>query len=229
MPPLEELFAGLANKNSEPKKGNIMGEYFPLFADDYDWTENARVYSTLQRLDRVSAEEAWPFVLKSRGDHHYCQTFRGSRYAPIDTASFENISVYELFRDVSLRNLTYVLRITPPEPAARKRLLHDEWEMNWRPIRLFSNQEWWDQNHGLMLYERQIQLLEWLITEAPGLATLSKADREVLVSKARAEIEDLRKTRQGKVAESRFTNRRRTFSKEDAERIRKDYQRFGSK
>ncbi len=227
MPPLEELFAGLVNKNPKPKKVNILGEHFPLFAEDFDWKENARVFSALQQLDKSSAEEAWPLLNKHLADAGYCLSV--NRAEQVDIASFTNISVHELCWDVARRDLTYVLRITPPEPNRRNRLQFDEWENNWRPVLRFRNKEWWDQNRGKKLYELQIELLEWLITEAPGPATLSEEDRKVLVSKARAEIDDLRKARQGKVAESRFTDRHRSiFDKKAADRIRERYQRFGS-
>ena len=226
MPPLEELFAGLANKNPKPKRVHIMGEEFPLFAEDFDWKENARVYSTLQRLDKVSAEEAWPLLNKHFADVRYCLSV--NRAERVDIASFTNIDVDDLCLDVAWRDLTYVLRITPPEPDRRKYSQFDEWRMNWRPIRQFSDKKWWEQNRGKKLYELQIGVLEWLMTEAPGLAMLSEEDRKVLVSKAQAEIDDLKKTRQCKVSESRFTDRRRIFSEKDADRIRKRYKQFGS-
>ena len=220
-PDLEGMFDALVNKNPKPKLVEIPPEYLPLFSTDYDWDEERRVRELLRSLNKVPGNDTWPYLLRHTSDAQYCACFDADGSAKI-------LTVGDLCREVVRDDLTHVLLISPPldtlDPPGRR-----EWTKNWRPNVSFDK-EWRAKNGEKKLYELQIEMLQWLMTEAPGMATLTDEYRMNLINKVQAAIDDLRKTKRAKVHDARFTFGHGTgFDKQAADRIRKQYLQFNER
>ncbi len=72
--PLEELLEAMASHNQPPRLVTTGTATVPLFADDYDWSEQQRVRTALEAVMRTKSDNSWWQLRAKIGDGRYVLT-----------------------------------------------------------------------------------------------------------------------------------------------------------
>jgi hypothetical protein len=84
---LNRLIDSLANHNEEPTMVDVSSSIAtgknPLFADDYDWEEDGRVWALSHALEQFNSEELWRCLVEHLDDERYMTAYAIDDYARI--------------------------------------------------------------------------------------------------------------------------------------------------
>jgi hypothetical protein len=181
-----DLIRGLYNRNPEPVLFGHEDAQRPLFARNYDWREDERVYSSIMQL-LARVEEAWPQLLQHLDETHYSLTYQACDCA-------YNRSVGDICMTIVEETLSeaYCRPSPPVSPPGDEQWYH---ALNWPDIGGTPAQirAWCNNRNGKRLYELQVEVCESAIQVIPTLDEIEERDRSNCVAAITRQIETLRK------------------------------------
>lgn len=183
---MRALVEALANRNPPPQHAGVRRT--PTFAANFDWSEDARVWKALELVIQ-RAEEAWPELVGHLDDDRYCLTYRSfSGFTYDDT-------VGTMCRTIILRNLSrgYFESVRPQLKAPHLALLEAGFLRD--PKRLKA---WCEERRDKKLYELQIEMCDWAITEVATsdvFSRVSQEDRDQWTAAIKSAAESLRNSK----------------------------------
>jgi hypothetical protein len=191
---VDRLIDAMASRNKAPILVDLIGDRIPLFADDYDWSEQGRVRAALLTVMKTRSDEMWWRLREHSADKQYVLT------ASLNESA-ENVSIGSLCCDLAQADLSRAYaRHLPAVPGRLPSTFHPE-EVFWK-----QEKEW--ARAGKPLHEMQIAvcqraLQQWTSVQAtePGKEGASHtytADEKARFAEAvRKEIEQLKRTKRG--------------------------------
>lgn len=150
---IRRMVEALANDNPPPK--HVGTRHKPIFAADFDWQQDARVWKAVEDLI-PRAEEAWPELLSHLDDQRYCVTYKAfSGFTYDDTVGW-------MCCEIMLRNLSagYFEKVRPDTKEAFLRLQTAESLRDPNALK-----QWCEQRRDKKLYELQIEMCDWAALE----------------------------------------------------------------
>jgi len=187
------MIDALANRVNTAPTIKQRGPYSPVFFhEDYDYDEQQRVLKALQELN---GNELWPRLVAHLDDKRYGFTYEGGNGVP------HNMAVGGLCSRIACGDVQCAyLRISPigaglngPRPLV--------FGPNFRDVGFPA---WCKKRNGKQLYELQIEVCEWTITNPEALEDLSEQQIDEYVKEAKAQIESQKKTRIAFTDKERF-------------------------
>jgi hypothetical protein len=187
---LDRKIEALASRNKEPRILCLYGnDEVPLFIDDYDWDEQARISGVLESLEKDKSDQMWWCLMNHLDDQRYALTGNCNEFVEMTAYNF---SVGSLCKHIAGKNLG--------EPYARY-LPAEEWRFLSKSV-FHPQYEFWDHKEkwvGKPLYEIQIAVCQRAIEQmalAEGITSayggLSPARTFTAEEKAKF-IEDVKK------------------------------------
>lgn len=146
--------AALVNRNPAP--AIEAGSYkAPVFGGKYDWAEYRRVWELVPLLVR-HAEEAWPELVKHLDDGRYCTTFQS------ESGFAYNWSVGDVCREVIGRSVSeaYFQKLEPLYEVVFARMRMPAVSRDAKKLK-----SWCEERADKKLYELQIEMCRWAISE----------------------------------------------------------------
>jgi hypothetical protein len=180
---IDAAIAALANRNRPPTLPK--GEGKPLRDSDktYDPSEDDRVREAIDFLVQ-HAEEALPQLVEHFDDERYCITYGSS------DEYWNNYSIVDVCYSIVSDCLTEPYFKTQPDT---------EWPMNrmWYPsvTQTPSEKSWFKSRANKKLYELQIEICDWAITEMPEMVILTAEEKSEWVHAIEKTRDSLRKTK----------------------------------
>jgi hypothetical protein len=183
---LAAMIDALANRNEPPKIVVAPTRRLPLFPIAYDWKENKRVQSALEKMENERTPEMWEELVRGIGDERYCLTLKmmgDECFARnMSVGYFCACSAYEWLFGVCNQHL-------PLDPVR-----------GGFPVRLSVGpkgdwKEWRKRRSKKQLYELQIEVCEESIREMEKVKGLTKEEKDEARKKIEEEIAKLRKTK----------------------------------
>ncbi len=215
---LEAMIEALANRVNTAPTIEGFGSGSPvLFKEEYDHGEQRRVLTALRALNRRDGNELWGRLVAHVDDDRYALTW------VTETGGLNNMSVGNICSYIAIRDLELVYERLSPTTVALYRTVHLV-----RAGRNFVDPDyvaWCAAHKGKELYQMQIELCEWTLTDPEALEKLTPAQRDEYTEKATKEIARLKETRQPVTEPARFDDRQgggpvSTLSAEQIERYR---------
>jgi hypothetical protein len=189
------LIDSLANHNEEPLLVPVHSSIAslsenPLFADDYDWDEDDRVWRVIREFKKYNGEELWNCLLEHLDDERYVVA-----YALDDEAYIQTIG-----------NLCRCLARDYLDVAYMKHL-PSSMDGNTPAMRLFSPEGvglWCRDHAGIPLYRQQAELCEAAIKKMQTMPRVPGADKAKFTADVRRQIGALLRTRDPNVVKRRL-------------------------
>ncbi len=188
---LDAMIDALANRSNEaPKLEGDLPRNRVFFGEEYDYKEQVRVFKAVKELKKRDGNELWPRLVAHVDDERYALTWETG------AGTNRNMTVGKLCRLIAWWDINVAIeRLSPTEV--------DE-EFGSRPTHLVTAPDflgerfiaWREKRKGKQLYEMQIDVLEWTMTEPGALSRLSEGQRDEYVDKVKAEIKRLKETRE---------------------------------
>lgn len=207
------LVEALANRNAAPAFAGRW--HYPAFDERYDWREYQRVWSAIGALLR-HAEHAWPDMVNHLDDDRYCITLLET-----DSDYTYNWTVGDMCRAVIADNLSeaYYRNLKPGLQIVWARLRTPGIARDKKTLKA-----WCEERRNKRLYELQIEMCHWAITELqkrdiPRVSDLRSKAWEAAIE---AEIESLRDSEMPVVFRG-FGEQYTLYSPDKAERSREMY------
>jgi hypothetical protein len=186
-----KLFDALENHNRPPVLHGSRPDEFPVFDKAYDWSEQKRVASAIQRIVD-HAEELWPELVQHLDDKRYCIAFELAETPCI--CSVGRVCGFIISDHLSLPYYQHL-------PQDSELIFH------WLHVPQVARRgekalkAWCIERSKKKLYELQIEVCEWAMQRIPELETVPANDRDYSVKQVRksaaaiqAQIESLRKS-----------------------------------
>jgi hypothetical protein len=202
---LDRLIDAMASRNKEPKiVCTGRNEDVPVFADKYDWSEQARVARALESVVKDSSDELWWRLQDHFDDGRYCLT--GESESSVEMSA-ENLSVGTFCHHIAVEKLgaPYLRHLAVDEER-----IHPQFA----PQQVFwEHQKDWA---GKPLYLIQIAVCQRAIEQmekAVGTVSVGHGEREsrgrdftaeeksTFAKQMKKEIEQLRQTKRAIVPE----------------------------
>ena len=183
---LNRLVESLANHNEKPVmvpvNSSIALHKNPLFADDYDWDEDTRVWWIIWEFEKYNSEELWRCLTEHLDDERYVLA-----YAFDDRSRI--VSIGGLCRSAARDYLD----------GAYMRHLPISMDGNAPAMRLFSPEgvgPWCRDHAGMPLYQQQAELCEAAIIKMHTMPRVPDADKAKFTADVKQQIDALLRTRQ---------------------------------
>jgi hypothetical protein len=199
---LDAMIDALANRVNTAPKIQGDGPRNPVFFnEEYDGKEQVRVFRAAQELKKRDGNEPWPRLAAHVNDERYALTWQTG------TGINRNMTIGMLCALMAKWDLNLAFERLSPTKV-------EDGALGTRRIVLVKGPdfgdkrflEWCEKREGMELYEMQIDILEWTITEPPALRELSEAQRDEYIGKAKAEIERLKKTHEPVIDDKKLNN-----------------------
>ena len=210
-----KMVEAIANRNKQPKivsRRREAPQSFPLYPDDYSWTEEGRVRGALAKLKEDTSVELWEALVQKANDKRYCiASYSGS------SADVELWSVGDICRELAYSRLCNVfmkhLPSYPPDGSPIQ--MRDD-------IKDFPT--WREARNDKALYQLQIEVCEIALRKLPKVRTDKIPDKEKaeVKKKIQAEIAELRKSEKPIMEGGSIP---RLYPCREAERVRKAYEK----
>ncbi len=186
---LDAMIDALSNRvNTAPQ---ILGKVAE-FSEEYDRDEQLRVWKVLRELKQRNGNALWPRLVAHYGDTRYAFThFNGN-------GRTNNTTVGEICKLIGLdaplhAYLCHSPLSKPNINGKRRRLVRGPFG------RRNPSVDWYEKRKTKQLYELQIELCEWSITDPEALEELSSEQRDEFVKKVKEQIETLQETHEAVV------------------------------
>jgi hypothetical protein len=174
----------LANHNPRPK---LVGEGpVPLFDVQYNWEEDRRVQKAIPVLAR-HAEDAWGELVQHLNDERYCATFESV------SGELRQLTVGDMCREIIGRSLSqaYYKKLKPEQMVIYARFRIPEFAREKKELKA-----WCEARSKKILYELQIEVCEWMITELAkpdDIRNVPRSLREAWIASIKDQVDSLRK------------------------------------
>jgi hypothetical protein len=183
---LDRLIVSLANRNEKPTmvqvSSSIASGNNPLFADDYDWDEDRRVWALSHALELYNSEKLWRCLLEHLDDERYTAAYAIDEYARIGSVGGACQSVARSYLQAAY------MRHLPPS------LYGSEPSMNLlAPERVGP---WCHDHAGLLLYRQQAELCEAAVKkmQAMTIPRVPEAEKAQFAADIKRQIDTLLRT-----------------------------------
>jgi hypothetical protein len=179
-----------ALRNQNPAPAFVGGELpSPIFAKNFDWKEDARVWGALRKLID-HAEDAWHEMVAHLGDDRYCLT-----YNTVDVSSTRgyaiNWTVGDACREIIDSALTdgYLECLRQMDKISYHRLAEPDFLHDKKKLKA-----WCEQRRSKSLNELQIEVCQWAVAELEkgDFGRVPTSRRLEWIAAVKAEIEALR-------------------------------------
>ena len=178
-----QLIEALVTRNPSPtltSKGLIFDPKYDRLAAHRAWEAVPRIVSHV--------EEAWPLLVGHLDDERYCLTVRPllSGGAP------QNWSVGKMCHEIVARNLSeaYLRNLAPITKSVYLTMVWPNVARDAKKLKI-----WCDARKDKELYELQIEMCQWAITEVPNLRKTPLQTRRTWSRAIEAEIRSLQESK----------------------------------
>ena len=191
---LNALIDSLVNHNEKPKMVNVntsrASPTNPLFADNYDWKEDYRVFQAAKEISKHSGEDLWWCLMEHLDDERYAISYAFNDYARV--ASIGHLCCQKALDDLQMLYWQF-------SPGY-------EIDNTYRPLRVirsFENLKGWYHDHkNVPLFQQQIELCEAAIVKIQNLDLashkfhpISDQEKAEYIANIKKQIEKLRDTK----------------------------------
>jgi hypothetical protein len=175
-----QMIDSLANRNPAPKLTTV-GFTKPIFPEDFDWNEQARVNRVFIQLRKNESEELWEELIKHLHDERYSLTM-------MDFNEFaHNYSVGDLCYKIAYNRLYAGIE--------EHRAVNDIGRPVYLETGIKNMLEWRKKRARKKLWELQAEVCELALKDIPNAKGISEQARIEMRKKIEAQIDELKKTK----------------------------------
>ena len=208
---LDRLIDETANDNDAPE---LASKPRPLYAETFDWAEQARAMGALHTLLNQNGEYLWPRLLRHLDDKRYVFTCD-------DNGEVRNMTIENICWLIAYYDLVHPFGGTWPNRSEIPNIISEGLEKFFPPPH-DDFRGWCNARQGKPLWELQAEVGEWSIKTIEGLKLISDEEKADRVARINAIIDQLRHKREP-IVFKRLPFEPRGFTVKEANEIRERY------
>jgi hypothetical protein len=213
----DQLIDAIANRNEPPRLADDNGAtHPPLFAANYDWTEQDRVIKAIDVLvrEKNKSDDLWSRLAEHIDDKRYALTYEFND-------GVGDRTVGEICRNIAYADLMKPFGFLWPNNIDIPNVISVN-DKFFRPPPCRDLKGWCHARQGKPLWELQVEIGEWGIKTMEGLAELDKDKKALAIQKSKETIDTLRRTKKPIVNEH-WRHETKFFNAQEAMDIREKY------